>query len=155
MSTSTTIRIRPLLAAGAVGAAASALVNASIFGLGRAAGVDFVVDSSTRVAVTDVVSFTLMCFAVGVLAAVVARWLRRPGYRALQVVAAAVAVVSVAMDIPIDASPTAKVLLATMHLVTGAAYVTTLEVAHRRSHVARQEPVAERAAEHRVQPVAA
>jgi Family of unknown function (DUF6069) len=150
--TSTTIRIRPLLATGAVAAAATAAVNASIFGLGRAAGVDFVVDSTTTVAVADVVSFTLMCFAAGLLAAVIARWVRRPSYRVLQVVGAVIAVASVAMDVPLDGSPAATVLLASMHLVTGAAYVIGLEIAHRRSTAAvEQHPAAER----RPQPIAA
>jgi hypothetical protein len=55
--------------------------------------------------------------------------LRRPGYRALQVVGAVIAVASIAMDLPIDGSPAAKLLLASMHLVTGAGYVVALEVA--------------------------
>jgi hypothetical protein len=127
--TTTTIRIRPLLTTGAVAAAATAAVNAVIFSLGRAAGVDYVVDSTTTVAVADVVTFTLMAFAVGLVAAAVARGLRRPGYRALQVVGAVIAVASIAMDLPIDGSPAAKLLLASMHLVTGAGYVVALEVA--------------------------
>ena len=127
--TTTTIRIRPLLTTGAVVAAATAAVNAVIFSLGRAAGVDYVVDSTTTVAVADVVTFTLMAFAVGLVAAAVARGLRRPGYRALQVVGAVIAVASIAMDLPIDGSPAAKLLLASMHLVTGAGYVVALEVA--------------------------
>jgi hypothetical protein len=143
--TSTTIRIRPLLATGAVAAAATAVVNASIFGLGRAAGVDFVVDATTTVAVADVVSFTLMCFAAGILAAAVARWVRRPSYRVLQVVGAVIAVASVAMDVPIDGSVSAKLLLASMHIVTGAGYITALEVAHRRSVAAvEHHPAADR-----------
>ena len=148
-----TIRIRPLLATGAVAAAASVAVNASIFGLGRAAGVDFVVDSTTTVAVADVVSFTLMCFAAGLLAAAIARALRRPSYRVLQVVAAVIAVASVAMDLPIDGSPAAKVLLASMHLVTGAAYVIGLQIAHGRSTAAVEHHPA--AADRQRQPVAA
>jgi hypothetical protein len=127
--TTTTIRIRPLLTTGAVAAAATAAVNAVIFSLGRAAGVDYVVDSTTTVAVADVVTFTLMAFAVGLVAAAVARGLRRPGYRALQVVGAVIAVASIAMDLPIDGSPAAKLLLASMHLVTGAGFVVALEVA--------------------------
>jgi hypothetical protein len=151
--TTSTIRIRPLLATGAVAAAATAIVNASIFGLGRAAGVDFVVDATTRVAVTDVVSFTLMCFAAGLLAAAVARGLRRPGFRVLQVVGAVIAVASVAMDAPIDGSVSAKLLLATMHVVTGAGFVAALEVAHRRSIAVERHPAA--TVERRPQPVAA
>jgi hypothetical protein len=151
--TTSTIRIRPLLATGAVAAAATAAVNASIFGLGRAAGVDFVVDATTSVAVTDVVSFTLMCFAAGLLAAAIARGLRRPDFRVLQVVGAVIAVATVAMDVPIDGSVTAKLLLASMHLVTGAGYVAALEVAHRRSAAAERHPVA--TVERQPQPVAA
>ena len=127
--TTTTIRIRPLLTTGAIAAAATAAANAVIFGLGRAAGVDYVVDSTTTVAVADVVTFTLMAFAVGLAGAAVARGLRRPGYRALQVVGAVIAVASIAMDLPIDGSPAAKLLLASMHLVTGAGYAAALEVA--------------------------
>ena len=145
MST-TTIRIRPLLTTGAVAAAATAVVNAAVFGLGRAAGVDYVVDATTTVGVADVVSFTLMCFAVGLVAAAVARGLQRPDVRVLQVVAAVIAVASVAMDVPIDGSPAAKLLLASMHLITGAGYVAALEIAASSSPVAavgrRPEPVA-------------
>ena len=36
------------------------------------------------------------------------------------------------MDVPIDGSPAAKLLLASMHLLTGAGYIAALEVAHRR-----------------------
>jgi Family of unknown function (DUF6069) len=153
MTTATTIRIRPLLTTGAVAAATTAAVNAVIFGLGRAAGVDYVVDSSTTIAVTDVVSFTLMAFAVGLLAAAVARGLRRPGYRVLQAVGTVIAVASVAMDVPIDGSPAAKLLLASMHLVTGAGYVVALEMAHRHSTASvERHPTA---VERRPQPVAA
>ena len=126
-----------MFATGAVAAAATAAVNAVIFGLGRAAGVDYVVDSSTTIGVADVVTFTLMAFAVGLVAAAVARGLRRPGYRVLQMVGAVIAVSSVALDLPIDGSPAAKLLLASMHLVTGAGYIAALEIAHQRSSVSR------------------
>jgi hypothetical protein len=131
MMNTTKTRIRRLLAAGAVGAASAAVANAVLFGIGRVADLDYVVNETAhgaeRIAVTDVVGFSLMSFAVGLLTAVVATWLRRPSLLALQIVGAVVAVASMAMDAPIDASAGAKVTLAAMHLVVGLAYVVGLQ----------------------------
>ena len=114
------------LATGAIGAAVATAVNIAIYGIGRAAGVDYILTETSRVRVPDVVILSLMSFAIGlVAAAVAARWDR--GLRALQVVGAALAVISTWGDFTIDGSGAATATLALMHLVVGAVYVTTLE----------------------------
>jgi hypothetical protein len=128
MSTS---RTRPshLLRAGAVGAVAATLVNAALFGAGRAADLAYVVHQSStdRIRLVHVVSFSLETFAVGLVAAVVAARLGR-SLRALQILGAVVAVLSTGMDVSIDATLPAKLTLACMHLVVGLAYVASLQV---------------------------
>ncbi len=138
MNTSTvgTRRILGLGVAAAVGAVA---VNAAIYGLGRAAGLSFVASTTAsgpqHILLQHVVSLTLMTFAVGLVAALIADKLRRPGLRALQAVGAVVAVVSIVMDLSIDSTVAAKATLALMHLVVGAAYVAALDIA-RPAHAA-------------------
>jgi Family of unknown function (DUF6069) len=148
--------VRRLLVAGAAGAGLAAVANAVIFGLGRSADVDYVISQTStgveRIAVTDVVGFTLMSFAVGLLAALIARWWNRPSLRTVQIVGSAVAVLSVAMDLPIDGSTAAKVSLASMHLVVGLAFVVAVHIAGR---ARASQPVTAPALESHFEPVAA
>jgi len=123
----TTVRIPRLLGLGAAGAAAAAVVNAAIFGIGHAADVSYLVDGEA-IELQHVVSFTLMSFAVGlVVAALVARF-RPASLRALAVVGGIVGVVTMAMDFSVD-STAGAITLASMHLVTAAAYVRSLRLA--------------------------
>jgi hypothetical protein len=115
----TTVRIPRLIGIGAGGAAAAAVVNAAIFGIGHAADVSYLVDGEA-IELQHVVSFTLMSFAVGlVVAALVARF-RPASLRALAVVGGIVGVVTMAMDFSVD-STAGAITLASMHLVTAAA----------------------------------
>jgi hypothetical protein len=138
MTTSTStatsaVGVRSILGLGAAAAAGAALVNAGIYGIGRASGLSFVASTTSagpqHIMLQHVVSFTLMTFAIGLAAAIVADKLRRPGFRALQIVGAVIAVVSITMDLSIDSTIVAKATLALMHLVVGAAYVGALEIA--------------------------
>jgi hypothetical protein len=121
-----------LFVVGAAGAAVATTVNVAIYGIGRAAGVAYVVSATSRVRVPDVVLLSLGAFAVGLIAAAFAiRWGRR-GLRALQVVGAVLAVVSTWGDFSIDGTASATATLALMHLVVGVAYVASLEIVRSR-----------------------
>jgi hypothetical protein len=126
----TTAQRRSLLQGAAAGAAVATLVNAALWAGGRAADVSFLVnpwpgDTATQVGIVLVVLTTLLTFAVGSgLLALAARRSRR-WVRAVLVAAALVAVVSAGAP-PSAAHDTATgVLLAAMHLVTGAAFLVT------------------------------
>ncbi len=124
-------RIRRLLAVGAVAGVAATVVNATVYGLGRAAGVDYVAKSDAggvdRIQLQHVMSLSVMSFVVGLAAAAVVVKRRRRGLRTLQVLGAVLAVATTYGDFGIDGSTAAKVTLIAMHLVVGAAYVATLQ----------------------------
>ena len=123
----TTVRIPRLLGLGAAGAAAAAVVNAAIFGIGHAADVSYLVDGEA-IELQHVVSFTLMSFAVGLVVAALFARFRPASLRALAVVGGIVGVVTMAMDFSVD-STAGAITLASMHLVTAAAYVRSLRLA--------------------------
>jgi peptidoglycan/LPS O-acetylase OafA/YrhL len=123
----TTPQGRSLLQASAAAAAAAAIVNAALWAGGRAADVSFTVSSAfiTQVSIAIVVLTTLLAFAVGAgLLALAARRSRR-WVRAVIVAAALVALVSAGAPLSAAHDTTTGVLLATMHLVTGAAFLIT------------------------------
>ena len=95
--------------------------------MGRAAGVSFAVSSPlvTQVGIVFVVLTTLLAFAVGsgLLALAVRR--SRGWVRAVLIAAAMVAVVSAGAALSVAQDTATGVLLATMHLVTGAAFLIT------------------------------
>ena len=118
---------RSLLPASVAGAAAAAIVNAALWAAGRAADVSFMVSSAfmTQVGIVMIVLTTLLAFAVGAgLLALAARRSRR-WVRAVVVAAALVAVVSASAPLSVAQDTATGVLLATMHLVTGAAFLLT------------------------------
>ena len=123
----TAVRIPRLIGIGAAGAAAAAVVNAAIFGIGHAADVSYLVDGEA-IELQHVVSFTLMSFAVGLVVAALFARFRPASLRALAVVGGIVGVVTMAMDFSVD-STAGAITLASMHLVTAAAYVRSLRVA--------------------------
>jgi hypothetical protein len=131
-------RVRQLLTVGAVAGVAATVVNATVYGLGRAAGVDYVAQRDAsgidRIQLQHVVSLSVISFVIGLAAAAVVVKLRRRGLRALQVLGVVLAVATTYGDFGIDGSAAAKVTLILMHLVVGAAYVVTLQ---------RVRPVAE------------
>ena len=123
-------RTRQLLSTGALAGVAATAVNAVVYGLGRAAGVDYVAQRHAsgvdRIQIQHVVSLSVISFAIGLAAALVATRVRR-GLPGLQVLGVVVALVSTYGDFGIDGSTAAKVTLITMHLVVGVAYVATLQ----------------------------
>jgi Family of unknown function (DUF6069) len=123
----TAVQSRSLLQGSAAGAAAATLVNAALWAGGRAAEVSFTVSSAfmTQVGIVSVVLTTLLAFAVGSgLLALAARRSRR-WVRAVLIAAALVAVVSAGAPLSAAQDTATGVLLATMHLVTGAAFLVT------------------------------
>jgi hypothetical protein len=130
----TRIPLRLLLVAVAAGAVIAAGLNTMVYLCGRAADLEFLVDESTgeMVRLGHVLGATSTSFALGLIVAGVANRLGRPRLVTVQVVAAALAIVSIGEDLVIDASAAAKATLAAMHLVAGAVYVTALHVASTR-----------------------
>jgi hypothetical protein len=128
--------VRRLLKVGAVAAVTATVVNAVVYSVGNAAGVDYIAEQKASgpvwIKLQHVVSLSLIAFAIGLAAAVVVTALRRRGLRALQVVGAVLGVATVAMDFGIDASAAAKITLGAMHLVVGASYVAAVGIV--RSH---------------------
>ncbi len=124
---------RRLLTIGAGAALAATLVNAVIYGIGRVAGLDFVAAHTSRgpehIRLVHVVSLTLITFAIGLAAALIADRFRRPGLRAVQITGGVIALLSIEMDLTIDSTATAKATLATLHLVVGLAFVVALQLA--------------------------
>jgi hypothetical protein len=123
----TAVQRRSLLKGSAAGAAAATLVNAALWAVGRAADVSFTVSSPlvTEVGIILVVLTTLLAFAVGSgLLALAARRSRR-WVRAVLVAATLVAVVSAGAPLSVAEDTVTGVLLAMMHLVTGAAFLVT------------------------------
>ena len=121
------VQRRSLLPASAAGAAAAAIVNAALWAAGRAADVSFMVSSAfmTQVGIVMIVLTTLLAFAVGAgLLALAARRSRR-WVRAVVVAAALVAVVSASAPLSVAQDSATGVLLATMHVVTGTAFLVT------------------------------
>ena len=120
-------RSRSQLQGAAAGAVIATLVNAALWAAGRAADVSFLVPGSLvpQVGVVAIVLTTLLAFAVGwELLALAARRSRR-WVRAVLVAAALFAVVSAGAPLSVAQETATGVLLATMHLVTGAAFLVT------------------------------
>jgi hypothetical protein len=142
MSTSTSkIKTRRLLGYGAVAGLAAASVNAAIYLGGRAAGVSYVArqtaSGAEHIKLEHVVSFCLEAFVLGLVAALVVNRLRAASLYSLLVLGALIAVGSTAMDVPIESALPAKFLLASMHIVTGIAYLTALRASGVRRHAHR------------------
>ena len=111
---------------------AAVAVNLAIFGIGVAADLDFDVepigsDTPTTVNVVAVVLSTLVALAAGWGLVALARRIGRPSLRAVQIIGAVVAVVSMAMPLAIDAETSTRLVLAAMHLTTGAIFVAGVE----------------------------
>jgi hypothetical protein len=85
-----------------------------------------------NVQLKDVVSLSVMSFALGIVAVAAATKLRRPSLRTMQILGAVLAVVSTWGDFTIDGTVAAKATLAPMHFVVGAAFIAVLRVAESR-----------------------
>lgn len=115
---------------GTIAAAIAAIINLVILGIGRAAGVPFVVPmfGGAAAAVSPLVILVtiVVWFVLGLLLTMVVAS-RQPGrLRAMQIVATVITVVSLIQPLGVDADAATRVLLAIMHPVTGAAFVLAL-----------------------------
>ncbi len=127
-------RPRPanVLAVGGITAVTAAAVNAAIFGLARAADVSFAytgsADGPTKfIGWGEVLGLSLVSFAIGLAAALVAALWGRPRLRVLQVLGGIVALGTIYSDVALDASASSRVVLASMHIVVGVASVACLQ----------------------------
>jgi hypothetical protein len=121
-------RERPVLPAAAVGALAALGINLALWGIGQAAGASFVVDpglgdSNLEVGGLKVVATTLLPFAVGALLLALAARRSRSWTNRVGVAGVAFAVASAAGPLDGGHDTATGVLLATMHLTTGAAFL--------------------------------
>jgi Family of unknown function (DUF6069) len=136
--TSTTLdttRSRSLRREAAIGAVAAAAANAAIWAAGRAADVSFLVSPligpAIQVGIVLVVLTTLIAFAVGMgLFALAARRSDRWA-RAVLVAGVLFAVASTAGPLSTAEDTSTGVLLASMHLLTGAVFAITASKAGR------------------------
>ena len=119
-----------LLPVAAAGAVVATLVNSALWAGGRAADVSFsatppVGDSSMQVGIALIAPTTLLMFGIGVgLLVLAAR--RSPAWVRTVVIAAALfTVVSVSGPLSTADDTASGVLLALMHVVTGAAFLAT------------------------------
>jgi len=125
----TTARSRSLLVGTAAGAAVATVVNAALWVGGLAADASFLVTLPTgdtmQVGIVEVVLKTVLAFAVGtVLLALAVRRSHR-WVRAVLVAAMLVAVLTTGGPLSNAHDTATGVLLAAMHLVTGATFVVT------------------------------
>jgi hypothetical protein len=117
---------------GVLGAGFAAIANSAVFLIGRAVDVSFLIpgfgsDTSLRpVTLVQVVLSTFMPLIVGTgLAALMV--FRGRGVRGLQLPGGAVALVSIAVPLSLEANWATKLLLASMHLVAGVVFVYSLQ----------------------------
>ena len=131
-----TTRSRSLRREAAIGAVAAAAANAAVWAAGRAADVSFLVTplfgkAATQVGIIPVVLTTLIAFAVGMgLFALAARRSDRWA-RTVLAVGVLFAVVSTGGPLSTAEDTATGVLLAAMHLLTGAVFAITASRARR------------------------
>jgi Family of unknown function (DUF6069) len=123
----TAVHGRTLIQRSAAGAAAATLINAALWAGGRVAGVSFMVSSAfmTQVGIVAIVLTTLITFAVGSGVLALAARRSRRWVRAVLVAAALFAVVSAGAPLSAAQDTATGLLLASMHLVTGAVFLVT------------------------------
>jgi hypothetical protein len=123
-------RSRSALQVAAIGALAATVANVALWAGGRAADVGFRVSPpaglpAMEVGVVLVVLTTLLTFAVGSAVLALAARRSRRWVRVVMAAAAVFAVVSAGGPLSAAHDTATGALLATMHLVTGAAFVAT------------------------------
>lgn len=108
-------------------AAAATVVNVALWGIGRAANASFIVDPAIghplQVGVVKVVLTTLLPFAVGTVLLLLAARRSRRWVARLAIMAGVLALASAAGPLAGGYDTATRVLLATMHVTTGAAFV--------------------------------
>ena len=125
----TTAQGRSLLRGAAAGAAIATFVNAALWAGGRAADASFLVTlplgDTEQVGIVEVVLKTLLAFAVGSGVLALAARRSRRWVRAVLVAAGLFAVLSAGGPLSNAHDMATGVLLAAMHLVTGATFLVT------------------------------
>ena len=129
-----TPRRRSTFREAAIGALAATVANVALWAAGRAADVGFLVSPvagppTMQVGLFLVVLTTLLAFAVGWAVLAVAARRSRRWVHVVMAAAAVFAVVSAAAPLSLAHDTATGVLLAAMHLVTGAAFVATAAMA--------------------------
>jgi hypothetical protein len=125
----TTIQTRSLFSIAATGAVVASLVNAAIWAAGRAADVSFSasppVGSSMQVGLGLIVPTTLLMFGIGAGLLALASRRSSAWVRAVVIAAAVFALISISGPLSTADDTASGVLLALMHVVTGAAFLVT------------------------------
>ena len=110
---------------------ASALAtNLSLFAGARAAGLSFefhqpgAATGTQTVSAGALIGATVIAMTIGWVLAGLAAWRHRPSLGTLATLGGVAAVVSVLAPLALDADPSARLTLASIHLVTGAFFVT-------------------------------
>ena len=116
--------------------AVAAIVNLVIHTVVKATGVSFVVafsagDKPMHITAAHVAALTVVPLLIATALAAVASRRSMATLRAVQIVAGVVAVVSLVGPLSLTAELGAKVALASMHVVAGAAFVLAVERARR------------------------
>lgn len=116
----------------------AAVAGLAVFGIATAAGVDFRVrpagsDTPMDVNAGLVVLTTILTTALGWALVALARRLGRPSLRTIVLAAAAFAVLSAILPLVTEADTPARLVLASLHLVTGAIFVAGVELLRRRT----------------------
>lgn len=123
------VQNRSLLPGAATGAIVAALVNTALWAGGRAADVSFSasppVGDSMQVGIVLIVPTTLLMFAIGAGLLALAARRSRAWVRAVVIAAALFTVASVSGPLSTADDTASGVLLALMHVVTGAAFLVT------------------------------
>jgi hypothetical protein len=127
---------RSVWRAGLLGAVLATVINGAVFLTARAADVSFVVrgfGSDTSPRTVTLVQVILNSFAPFIVGTAVAAFVVSRGHRvrSLQLVGAAVALISLGGPATMDADGATRLLLASMHVVAGAMFVLTLQACQR------------------------
>jgi len=137
MTTEDIDRRSPLLRTAGSTVLIATVAGLAILGIAAAAGVDFRVRPPGSDAVMDInavaVAVTIiLTTALGWAVVALARRVGRPSLRAIGVIAAVFAVISVTMPLGAEGDAAARLVLASLHLVTGAIFVAGVELLRRR-----------------------
>lgn len=121
-----------LLRIGALGGVIAVAANLALYGLGRATGASFLVtpvgaEAALPVGPAMIVAWSLVPLVLGLGATALAIRRGTTAVAVLQVLGVVVALGSLALPLLADGELTARLLLATMHVVVGAAYVAPVQ----------------------------
>jgi len=124
---------RSILTTGAAGAAAAAIVNLVVFAIANAAGVSFEFVQNGRPTTVGYGMVAVVSVGSVLLGAVLAALLGPRRLRLVQIIGAAVAVLSAGAPLTLTGAASGKAVLVLLHLITGAVFVLALELVRRRT----------------------